>query len=199
MREFNKEIYNDRYFRWHNDNARPYSIPSIQYVLSKYSISSMVDFGCGIGSYIEAAVKHGLDDVKGYEYAIESAKKYTPLHIQKYIEYGVDCTKKIHTKKYDCVISIEVAEHIIPTGSDMFVDNISNSVSNDGMIIFSAAQPNQRGSGHINCRPKEFWVDKFENHGLKINNPIYEDIKKSWGELSVPYYILNNFFILTKI
>ena len=198
MNNFDGSVYDNRYFKWHNDNARKYSLSSMKWVLTEYDIHSVVDFGCGIGSYIEAAVNYGLENVKGYEYATDSAKNSTPPHIQKYIDYGTDCTQSLITKQYDCVISIEVAEHIDPSGSDMFVNNIVKSMNDDGVIIFSAAQPNQGGSGHINCQPRDFWINKFNNKGMSLNTDMYNDIKIKWESLGVPFYILNNFFVLHK-
>ena len=59
----------------------------------------------------------------------------------------VDVTKIITDKKYDCSVSIEVAEHIPEEYSEKLVEH--DQLSN-GFIIFTAAPPGQGGTGHIN-------------------------------------------------
>lgn len=198
MSEDFDKIYDDRYFKWHLKYAREYAIRNMNWFIDEYNISSLIDFGCGLGSYLESAYSKQLK-IKGYEYANEYAKKYTTPSIIEYIEYGVDCTQFIDIDfKYDCAISIEVGEHLDGSKSDMFCENISRSLDNGGILIFSAAQPNQGGSGHINCQEKQFWIDIFSELGFKNNKKRYENIKKMWGNMNTPNYILNNFFTMDK-
>ena len=153
---FDLSLYNDEFFQWHYKYARIYSIQTMNWFLDKFTVSSVVDFGCGIGSYLECAHDRGFE-VKGFEIS-EAAKKYTPERIQKFITYQ-DCTEPIVIKKYDCVISFETAEHIDPSGTEQFVENIVNATG--GYLLFTAAPPGQQGTGHINMKAKEYWLDQF--------------------------------------
>ena len=63
---FDLSLYNDEFFQWHYKYARIYSIQTMNWFLDKFTVSSVVDFGCGIGSYLECAHDRGLE-VKGFE------------------------------------------------------------------------------------------------------------------------------------
>ena len=61
----------------------------------------------------------------------------------------------------DCVICTEVAEHVPEEHSDQVVKNIATLARK--FIVWSAAPPGQGGTGHINCQPPEFWLDRFKS------------------------------------
>lgn len=155
---FDLSLYNEDFFLWHHKYVRESSIRAMNWYIKEYGPKSVIDFGCGIGSYLEPAFDKGLK-IQGYDIS-DKARKYTPDRIAPFIEYR-DCTKRITTGKFDCVISFETAEHIEPSGTDQFVDNILQAVGE--RLLFTAAPPGQLGTGHINLQPKEFWMDKFKS------------------------------------
>ena len=60
-------------------------------------------------------------------------------------------------------MSIEVAEHIDPKFSMQFCENIINMSKN--RIFFTAAHPGQYGFEHVNCQPKQYWIDRMQIFG----------------------------------
>jgi len=134
----------------------------------------MVDFGCGLGYYIEGAKKRGAI-VKGYEYMYNTAKKYMSEDIAERVQYG-NVMDEIDTGgKWTFSMAIEVAEHILPEKSDVLVNNLVLACRN--FIVFSAAPEDQTGQGHINLHPKEFWEEKFNRRGYFISKPCTGIIK----------------------
>lgn len=197
---FDQSLYNDDFFEWHFVHARNYSIQTMNWFLDNYPSKSVIDFGCGIGSYLESAYIKGLRKLKGFDIGGEHAKKFTPAFLQEFIEY-VDCTIPIKTTKYDVVISFETAEHIEPSGSDVFIQNLANACELDtGLILFTGAPPEQDGCGHINGQYKDFWLAKFEENQCYQDVIATEYVKKSWKDLEVgcPQYIYDNLIILKK-
>jgi hypothetical protein len=75
--------------------------------------------------------------------------------------------EQIDCGKFDLAMSIEVAEHILEDKSDIFVKNLVDAA--DKYIIFTAAGPGQKGTGHINGQPIEFWLSKFEHYEFYLN------------------------------
>jgi hypothetical protein len=193
---FDISLYNDDFFRWHLIHAREYSMKAMDWYIERFTPESVIDYGCGIGSYLEVCFRKNIK-VKGYDIGGDYAKKYTPIFLQPYITYR-DCTELIKEEKYDCVISLETIEHIEPSGTDNFLSNLVNAVSENGRIIFTAAPPEQDGCGHINCFPREYWVSKFGNLGFFENIEITEEIKENWERLNSPNYIISNLIILEK-
>ena len=141
-----------------------------------YNWDSVVDFGCSIGSLLEVFLENGKK-IKGYEYCYEeclnSIRKVENL--EEHIEFG-DVSKDLNPGIFDASISIEVAEHIPTEYSESLVKNLKNSTKD--IIIFTAATPDQGGTGHINCQERSFWIDLFEKNGCVYDIKETEKIKE---------------------
>lgn len=193
--KFNIEDYNDRYFKWHYQNTKTYILDTMDCYIKKFNPLSIIDWGCGIGAYLESGYNNNIQHLKGIDIGGDTVKNYTPQHIIKYIEY-TDCTLPLYFGEYECVISLETGEHIETSNSLQFVKNIINSKAKNGTIIFSAAQPGQKGTGHINCQPKTFWLDIFGTFGVNIDLNLTKEVIGYWEGLGAPQYLLNNLMIL---
>ena len=160
MEKFDTSLYNDEFFAWHKKYTDGYSLSTGKKLFEHYKPKSVVDFGCGIGSYLSAAYDFGILKLRGFDIGSKFAKIYTDKRILEFIDFDRDITTPIY---FDCgycdmAICIEVAEHINPKGSDMLVENISSTAK---MCVFTAAPPGQGGCGHVNEMPKEYWSNLF--------------------------------------
>jgi cyclopropane fatty-acyl-phospholipid synthase-like methyltransferase len=195
---FDIDLYNDEFFLWHLTYAREYSMKTMDWYIDAYKPTSVVDFGCGIGSYLESCYNKGIKNIAGYDIGGEYAQKYTPDFLYPFIEY-CDCTKPIKTQqKYECVISFETIEHIEPSGTNVFIENLVNATDFDkGRILFTGAPPEQEGCGHINCRDKQEWIEIFAEQDFTVDQHLTELVKDAWTGLNVgcPPYIINNLLI----
>ena len=116
-------------------------------LIEKYQPFSVVDFGCGTGSFCKAFIANGITDVLGIEgewiLEIESVMTEKWLEIQ-------DLKSPISLqKRFDLAICLEVAEHLPPESSRLLVDSL---VKASDRIAFSAAIPGQSGTEHINLQ-----------------------------------------------
>jgi len=157
------QVYTPGYFRRHWEGFRAWERAFAARFAAAYGIESVIDLGCGIGAFLEGFRDAGVTQVKGYEYALASSEQYTDPSIRSRIFSG-DVTTFLGENGYDCSWSVEVAEHLPPDGSDTFVQNLCRAT--DEFIFLTAAPPGQRGTGHINCRPREFWISKVEDRGF---------------------------------
>jgi 2-polyprenyl-3-methyl-5-hydroxy-6-metoxy-1,4-benzoquinol methylase len=193
-KKFNIADYNDRYFKWHKDHTREYAIKTMNWYIDKYKPNSVIDYGCGIGAYLESALSKGITKLKGFDIGGDYVKKYTDKSVAPYIEY-LDCTKPIETDKYECSISLETGEHIETQYSEQFVKNIVESTSDNGIILYSAAQPGQGGTGHINCQTREYWIEIFSRYNFKYDEELTKFITSNWEKLKAPDYIIKNLIV----
>lgn len=161
-KESPEKLYTRRFFM-KLQRVRPWQVIIGENIANTYKINSVVDFGCGLGFYLEGMLKGGATNIKGFEYLFPIAKEFIPKEIISYIEYG-NLMEKINCGIFDCAMSIEVAEHLLPEKSDVFLDNLTNASVK--YIVFSAAQPGQGGTGHINEQPHKYWIDKLETKGF---------------------------------
>lgn len=60
--------------------------------------------------------------------------------------------------KYDISMCLEVAEHMAEAKASELIKVLTMLAPT---VLFSAAVPGQGGHGHINCQPKQYWIDRF--------------------------------------
>lgn len=165
--------------------------PLAPYITKKIKFSSIADFGCGCGHLLmELSRAVGARDFLGLNLDEPRNMKITPGHF-----VPADFSEPINLeKKYDLVVSLEVAEHIPEQCADTFISSLVRHASK--YIMFSAATPGQGGIGHINEQPHEYWHDKFAHHGFSVNDCIRRHLAK---HPKVPFWYRNNIFLYERL
>merc|ERR1712043_74885 len=88
-----------------------------------------------------------------------------------------DFSKPVHLdKKYDVVVSIEVAEHIPKEGEQAYMDNLVRLMKIDGIIILTWGHPGQGGYHHVNEQSKDYVISQMESRGLKFDPAKTEEL-----------------------
>lgn len=160
-------------------NNRYHSMVSAQHILQpifqKLPHRSVVDFGCGTGTWLWVAQALGAENILGCD------GDYVPRELLMIPENCFIPTNLgepfTAPQKYDLAISMEVAEHLPADSANTFVENISRS---SDTVLFSAAHPGQGGTDHINEQPVEYWIKKFERFGfspIEIKQHFQDDEK----------------------
>jgi SAM-dependent methyltransferase len=173
----------------HLDSSPSEIIPILIEVINPKSV---IDIGCGIGNFVSEFKKHGINDVLGVdgEWTDINAIKDN-VGLNNFVSH--DLTKIFETsRKYDLVISLEVAEHIANCFSDEFVESLTRSGDE---IIFSAAIPHQGGQNHINEQWNDFWVSKFLEKGYYKKDIIKPLI---WNNNNIFWWYRQNILLFTK-
>jgi SAM-dependent methyltransferase len=129
-----------------------------------------VDIGCGAGHYcsffssggwnivgIEGTI--GIKILGVYNLIIES-------DLTKAIEVEGDLIKSTKfASHFDFSLCLEVGEHIPKKHEGQFVDNVCMLSGKD--IVLSWAVPGQySASGHVNCQPNEYVIERFKERGF---------------------------------
>lgn len=156
----------------HNLKDANIIVPEIVKLLNPRSV---VDFGCGLGTFIHVFKRLGVKDVLGIDGPWVNKKllhKY--INPNEFLESNLE-NEIILDKRYDLVLSLEVAEHLKEESASLFVKNLVNS---GNIILFSAAIPLQGGQNHINEQWLTYWENKFLEHNFVIHDvirPIFWD------------------------
>jgi cyclopropane fatty-acyl-phospholipid synthase-like methyltransferase len=131
---------------------------AIQKLLTKKGYKSLVDFGCGMGQYVKQFTKQGIK-CQAYD-GNPNTNNLTAgvgqvLDLSQHFELG---------QVFDCVMSLEVGEHIPDKFESTFLNNITNHAC--GVVILSWAIPGQDGDGHVNCRSNEYIIQQMLIRGF---------------------------------
>ena len=71
------------------------------------------------------------------------------------------------------------------------MENIVNATGQ--YLLFTAAPPGQQGTGHINMKAKEYWIDKFSE--LDYLPMVTKGIRENWARIGAPKYICDNLIV----
>lgn len=177
-------FYPDRYYAKRIGRMRTWQKRIGKAFAEEYQIESMVDFGCGIGSFLEGALEGGAKKVRGFELVYDHAIKFAPEHMKKYLKYG-NLGEPLDCGKWDCVISIEVAEHLLEEEADTYVDNIVNA--SNRLIILAASWGTDRF--HFNPKQRDYWIGKFAVRGCNYSNKQNKELYELWDRVGGARYI----------
>jgi len=182
------KLYGNRFFKRRIKKYHDKEIILAEVIYSVFKPKSVFDIGCALGSYLLKYKALG-SIVLGCDKYFEFAKKYCDKEILPFL-FSLDVEEKWNLdecNKHDLVQCIEVAEHIKSESSKQFVNNVCSMSLK--YILFTAAPPGQRGTGHINCKEKEFWINLFNNNGfivdVKKQKELFKAIKNSKNSLGL--------------
>jgi hypothetical protein len=120
------------------------------------------------------------ENLCGWEMYADQARPHATAEIRDRI-FAIDASLPVESpQKYDLVMSVEVAEHINPEGSDTFCRNLINACAH--RILLTAAPPGQPGTGHINCRKHDYWIETLGSFGAKYNAEDTDTARRCLGE-----------------
>lgn len=182
-----KEQYDPTFFAEINEGAMRTADIVIPILRSMVPFKTVLDIGCGQGAWgmqFEPANYTGIDG----DYV-----KPEHLLVDKSQFIAKDLSKKFNLrKKFDLVISLEVAEHLLPQDADTFIDNLCR---HSDLILFSAAIPGQGGNGHLNEQWQSWWELKFAERNYHCYDLIRPPI---WARHDIPYYYRQNTLVYSK-
>lgn len=153
---------------------------------------SVVDFGCGVGTFLKAFKDKGVVDVLGMDGSWVNREMLQDFLTKKEFKEENLEQSIVLNKKYDLAISLEVAEHLHEESADVFIQNLTNS---SDVILFSAAIPNQGGQNHVNEQWFDYWLLKFQKQGYEVLDIFRE---KLWNATDVNWWYKQNMFLLVK-
>ena len=152
--------------------------------------SSILDVGCGTGTWLRAALDYGVMDVCGIDGVEVPAES---LLIPAVHVHVMDLTKPIDLKRrFAAALCLEVAEHLDPTASDVLLDTL---VTHSDYIVFSAAIPDQAGQHHVNCQWPAWWQERFNERGYCCDDGLRW---RMWEDTELEPWYRQNMFIAYK-
>ena len=140
-----------------------------------HPVNCVADIGCATGLLLNAVAKlRPLTTLYGLDLLPVSKQQFRGFYTQ------ADLNKPdivIPDLAADLIICEEVLEHIEPENTMVALEHISGLAGDPGFMIFGAAEPGQRGTHHVNCRPKEEWARLWGKLGWYADRHLTEFFK----------------------
>jgi len=146
--------------------------------LIKEDAKNIVDFGCGMGDYLKMFYSNGIncDAFDG-----NPNTEMLTNGLGKVLDFS--CPFDL-AKKYNCVLSLEVGEHIPKKYEQIFLNNLKNHAEN--IIVLSWAVVGQGGSGHVNCQNNDYIIEQMSERNFTYDNLNSEYLRTQWS--SAPWF-----------
>ena len=151
---------------------------------------SMIDVGCGIGTWLKAAAELGVRDLAGLDGAYVDRSLLQIPHEQF---TAIDLTQPFRVERtFDVALSLEVAEHLPEASAEPFVESLTRLAP---VILFSAAIPHQMGAHHINEQWQTWWVERFARAGFIAVDCMRWRV---WDDPDVEWWYAQNMLLMVR-
>lgn len=127
---------------------------------------SVLELGCGGGDMLPFLKALGIERYLGIDgnpiafkhspYIQKSPDHFRLLNLTEEIDFGM---------KFTAICTFEVLEHIPENKLDRFIKTVRNHIGENSIFLGTASLQDDLDV-HITVKPREFWLEKFRQHGL---------------------------------
>ena len=178
------KFYTDRFYMNQREGSLQSAREIVPILLSYLKPQSVIDIGCGLGTWLSVIKQFGVEDIWGIDgpWVDTNLLEIPP---SRFIAF--DLRKPFRMDRhFDLVLSLEVAEHLPPESATTFVDTL---VGLGRIILFSAAIPFQGGTNHLNEQWPTYWAGLFKARGYVVIDCIRPLV---WENSNVRWFYAQN-------
>jgi len=154
------------------------------------SPKSVVDVGCGIGTWTHEFWLRGIEDVLGVD------GPYIPkdvLLIDHRLFFPADLSEPLNLKRtFDLALTLEVAEHLSSHRARTFIADLVRLAP---VVAFSGAIPGQGGANHINEQWPDYWEKLFAEHDYIPRDCLRQCL---WDDPEIEFWYRQNLILFVK-
>ena len=184
-------VYTSGFYDSYRDASLKSARKIVPHALRFSGAKSVADVGCGVGTWLRVVKDSGITDYLGVDgdyvekHMLEiEPDRFRPHDLQQ--AFRAD-------RRFDLVLSMEVAEHLPPDRANTFIDTLT---SLGDVVLFSAAIPFQNGTNHVNEQFPDYWKDRFRERGYVVVDCLR---KLVWNDPDVePWYAQNALFFVKE-
>ena len=151
--------------------------------------SSVVDVGCGPGSWLAEFKAHGVSEILGIDGP--GAAAASRLETGELLVHDLLSPLNVQ-RRFDLAVCTEVAEHLPEAGGLALVAEL---VRMSRAVLFSAAVPHQGGTGHVNEQWPEYWARHFARHGYA---PVDCLRRQLWADPEIEFWYAQNLLLFAR-
>ncbi len=190
MESDNYRLYNKRFFDAQASESYQSALAVLPFLVKQIQPRRVIDFGCGVGTWLKACLECGVPEVLGVEGPwVDEEKLLIPREHFLVHDLRQEFTQD---ESADLAISLEVGEHLPEASAEALVRSLTRLAP---VVLFSAAVPAQTGTGHINEQWPDYWRKLFTQHQfvcLDIMRPRF------WNDARVGSWYRQNMFLYIR-
>jgi len=178
------ETYNIEFYDDLSSTSLPSAKKIVPFILDLWPSKSVLDIGCGNGSWLSTFKSCGVLDIQGIDgpwvkpdQLLIPSENFNVMALDEEI---------IINEQFDICMSLEVAEHLPANRAKSFVAMLCKVAP---VVFFSAAIPGQGGINHFNEQWPKYWADLFAEHGYEALDIIRP---KFWNDSDVTWWYKQN-------
>jgi SAM-dependent methyltransferase len=183
-------VYDERFFEDLREGARRSARAIVPLVVRRLRPRSVVDVGCGLGTWLAVFVENGIADVTGVDGDyVDAARLEIPA--ERFVTHDLSTPLSLD-RQFDLAISLEVAEHLEADRAETFVDSLTALAP---FVLFSAAIPFQGGTNHVNEQWPAYWAALFEGRGFAPVDCVRREV---WSDENVEWWYAQNTLLFVE-
>lgn len=186
--------YNSGFYQRIRAGCQASAAAVVPVVLEHTQPITVVDVGCGEGWWAQAFLdaEGGADEATGID------GDYVDIQAPDIYRIAYDLAdpdlaqRLVDFEGFDLAVSLEVAEHLPVERGPSFIADLCALAP---VVLFSAAQPHQGGTGHVNCQPPRYWASLFNEQGFEVSGALRWLL---WENLDVEPWYRSNLLIAAR-
>ena len=176
--------YEPEFFERLREGARRSARAVLPAVFEYVRPASVIDVGCGTGTWLSVFRDAGVQDVWGVD---GGYLDHDRLEIPPDCFLARDLSLPLETdRRFDLVVSLEVAEHLPGESAGTFVRSLTGL---GPLVLFSAAPPYQGGTHHVNEQWPPYWAALFARYGFVAIDCLR---RQFWADEDVEWWYAQN-------
>lgn len=186
----NLSAYDSRFYEGQQHRSSLAAETVAAFLCAQLSLRSVLDVGCGLGGWLAAFSGQGVPDILGVDGPhVDQASLSIPP--SRFVAHDLSEAFDLD-RRFDLVISIEVAEHLPASAAARFVADLCR---HGDVVLFSAAIPFQGGVGHINEQWPSYWAALFADRGFR---PLDAVRVRLWNDERIMYWYKQNMLLYVR-
>ena len=167
------------YYAWHQEPSTRSAEAVLPLVFDLLAPHSVVDVGCGTGTWLAVASRLGAREILGLDGGWVPSDALA-ISSESFIVHDLE-TPLPRDRHFDLAICVEVAEHLDAARADSFVEELCELAD---AVLFSAAIPGQGGGGHRNEQWPPYWRARFSRRRYEpvdcVRPRVWDDDRVAW-------------------
>ena len=185
-----QDLYKPEYFDQLLEGSQRSARAVVPHVIDLLQPRSVIDVGCGVGAWLAMFAECGVEDMLGVDGDyVDRGRLLIP--VDRFVAWDLTTSLQLN-RRFDLVVSLEVAEHLPERCASDFVQSLTSLAP---VVLFSAAIPFQRGKGHVNEQWPQYWAELFAGEGY-----VSRDVLRSifWTHPDVEWWYAQNMVIYAR-